>query len=117
MILTIQWVVAYLVSEPSFLFLTVQYQKDSFLDAFMLLIFKLVHFIQYKPRKSVKNGYSTKNVQNTGLKFSQDKRSHYLYWEERDTLYQAIYMLPLFKYFHGFVVWCIQTMHSNEKCM
>ena len=57
--LTIQWVVAYLLLP----FHTAQYQKDSFLDAIMSLIFKLVHFMPYKPKKSFKNGYSTKNDQ------------------------------------------------------
>ena len=46
-----------------FPFHTAQYQKDSFLDAIMSLIFKLVHFMPCKPRKSFKKGYSTKNAQ------------------------------------------------------
>ena len=47
MSLTFQWVVAYLNYRALFPFHIAQYQKDSFLDAIMWLIFKLVHFIQY----------------------------------------------------------------------
>ena len=81
-----------------FLFHTAQYQKDSCLDAIMLLIFKLVHFMHYKQRKSLKNRNSTKNVQNTGVKFSLNKRSHYFHPALIATLYKAIYMLPLSNY-------------------
>ena len=48
MSLTFQWVVAYLNYRALFPFHIAQYQKDSFLDAIMWLIFKQVHFILYK---------------------------------------------------------------------
>ena len=51
-------------------FYTMQHQKLSFIEWINTLIFKLVHFMQYKPRKYFKNGYFTKNFQTTVVKFS-----------------------------------------------
>ena len=51
-------------------FYTAQHQKVSFIEWLRWLIFKLVHFVQRKPRNSFKTDTIPKTFQNTGVKFS-----------------------------------------------
>ena len=108
--LTFQWVVACLIDGPILTFYTAEHQKVFSIEWLRWLIFQLVHFMQYKPRKS-KTDALPKTFQNTRVKFSLNKRFHF---------FETVVTATLTKqdtcchYINSSRFSCIQTMHSNQ---